>query len=300
MGGAHRGEGRGRLYVVATPIGNLADITLRALEVLRSVALVLAEDTRSAANLLSHHGIAARTKSLHQHNEAASVAEVLERLAGGQEIALVSEAGTPAISDPGAVIVAAVREAGFDVVPIPGPNAAVAALSASGFAGPFAFVGFLPAKSGARKHALEAWRACPHTLVFYEAPHRIAESIADLAEVLGGGRRVVIARELTKLFESIHACALAEAGDWLAATGIGRPEGFFDMLHAQGVRFSPRAFADHHVFRPQDLPADGAVLMTEKDAVKCLAFAGTDWWAVELDVAPETGFIDWLGARFKR
>ena len=90
------------------------------------------------------------------------------------------------------------------------------------------------------------------------------------------------------------------AGDWLAATGIGRPEGFFDMLHAQGVRFSPRAFADHHVFRPQDLPADGAVLMTEKDAVKCLAFAGTDWWAVELDVAPETGFIDWLGARFKR
>ena len=217
MGGAHRGEGRGRLYVVATPIGNLADITLRALEVLRSVALVLAEDTRSAANLLSHHGIAARTKSLHQHNEAASVADVLERLAGGQEIALVSEAGTPAISDPGAVIVAAVREAGFDVVPIPGPNAAVAALSASGFAGPFAFVGFLPAKSGTRKHALEEWRAFPYTLVFYEAPHRIAESVADLAEVLGGGRRVVIARELTKLFESIHACALAEAGDWLAA-----------------------------------------------------------------------------------
>jgi tetraacyldisaccharide 4'-kinase len=127
------------------------------------------------------------------------------------------------------------------------------------------------------------------------APSRSDQSVATWRADYAAGRAYRLCAPHEK-----RALRDLPAGDWLAATGIGRPQGFFDMLQAQGVRFSPRAFADHHVFRPQDLPADGAVLMTEKDAVKCLAFAGTDWWAVELDVAPETGFIDWLGARFKR
>jgi 16S rRNA (cytidine1402-2'-O)-methyltransferase len=217
MGEAHRGDGRGRLYVVATPIGHLADITLRALEVLRSVDLVLAEDTRATGHLLTHHGIRTPLRSLHQHNEAVGARVAVDALAAGQSVALVSEAGTPGISDPGAVAVAAVRDAGFDVVPVPGASAVVAAVSVSGFAGPFAFVGFLPPKQAARRRALEGWRAFPHSLVIYEAPHRVRESVTDLVAVLGGARRLVIARELTKMFETIHACRLDEADAWLAA-----------------------------------------------------------------------------------
>jgi 16S rRNA (cytidine1402-2'-O)-methyltransferase len=217
MSEAHRGDGRGRLYVVATPIGNLGDVTLRALDTLRKVAVVLAEDTRATTQLLAHHGIRKSMRSLHQHNEAASVRQVVDLLASGRDVALVSEAGTPGISDPGAIAVVAARDAGFDVVPIPGASAAVAAVSVSGFPGPFAFVGFVPPKSAARQRALQDWRAFPHTLVLYEAPHRIAECVADLAATLGGERRMVIARELTKVFETVHACRLAEAAAWLAA-----------------------------------------------------------------------------------
>jgi 16S rRNA (cytidine1402-2'-O)-methyltransferase len=217
MSESHRGEERARLYVVATPIGNLADITLRALDVLAKVDVVFAEDTRATGHLLEHHGIRVPLRSLHQHNEAAGARALVEVLREGRDVALVSEAGTPGISDPGAVAVAAVREAGFDVVPVPGANAAIAAVSVSAFAGPFAFIGFLPSKPGSRRRALEPWVRFPHTLVFYEAPHRVVECARDLADVLGGDRRLVIARELTKLFETVHACALGDAATWLEA-----------------------------------------------------------------------------------
>jgi 16S rRNA (cytidine1402-2'-O)-methyltransferase len=217
MSESHRGEGRGRLYVVATPIGNLADITLRALEVLRKAGVVFAEDTRATAHLLDHHGIRVPLRSLHQHNESASARALAEVLLEGRDAALVSEAGTPGVSDPGAVAVAAVRAAGFDVVPVPGANAAVAAVSVSGFPGPFAFIGFLPPRPAARRRALEPWVRFPHTLVLYEAPHRVLECVRDLADLLGTDRQIVIARELTKLFESVHRCTLGEAAAWLEA-----------------------------------------------------------------------------------
>jgi len=215
MNQGHDAAGRGRLYVVATPIGNLADITLRALDTLRTVDTVFAEDTRDARRLLAHHGITAKLASLHEHNEPDAARAILRLLAAGRDAALVTDAGTPAISDPGALAVREARAAGFAVVPIPGANAAIAALSVAGLRGPFAFIGFLPAKAAARRGELEAWRKFPHTLVFYEAPHRILESVDDLAAVLGGERTVVLARELTKAFETVHACPLAAARVWL-------------------------------------------------------------------------------------
>ena len=165
------------LYVVATPIGNLRDISLRALDVLISADTIAAEDTRNTANLLMHYSIAAnRLMALHQHNERAAAEKVITLLARGQSVALVSDAGTPAISDPGAILVAEVRAAGYRVIPIPGANAALAALSAAGLAAPhFLFYGFLPNKSAARCRALQELIALPYTLIFYEAPHRILE-----------------------------------------------------------------------------------------------------------------------------
>ncbi len=218
------------LYVVATPIGNLADITLRALEVLKSVAVVAAEDTRVTGRLLGHYGIEKRLLPVHEHNEKRVVKQVLALLAGGKSLALVSDAGTPVISDPGALLIAAVREAGYPVTPVPGPNAAIAALSAAGSAAPhFLFYGFLPERPTARRKALAGIAQLPYTLVFYEAPHRVAESVADLREVLGGTRRLVIARELTKLFETLYACTLAEAEAWLAADA-NRRRGEFVLI----------------------------------------------------------------------
>jgi 16S rRNA (cytidine1402-2'-O)-methyltransferase len=212
------GNGLPALYVVATPIGNLKDVTLRALEVLKRVDAIAAEDTRVTSRLLNHYGItAARMIALHEHNESRSAGRIVSELESGHSVALVSDAGTPAFSDPGARLVAAVREAGYAVVPIPGANAAAAALCASGLTGPqFLFYGFLPAKQGERRAALEALSSSPYMLVLYEAPHRVVETAADLAAIFGSARRVVIARELTKMFESIHTCALGEAGAWFA------------------------------------------------------------------------------------
>jgi len=226
--------------VVATPIGNLRDITLRALDTLRAVDTVFAEDTRDAQRLLAHHGITAKLAALHEHNEREATRTVLQRLAAGRDVALISDAGTPAISDPGAFAVAAARAAGFEVVPVPGPNAAVAALSVAGLAGPFAFLGFLPPKPAARRRALEAWKDFPHTLVLYEAPHRIVECIDDLASVLGATRTVVLARELTKVFETVHGCPLGEARAWLEEDP-NRLRGEFVVLVAGA---SPTADAD--------------------------------------------------------
>ena len=213
----------GQLYVVATPLGNLGDITLRALDTLRGVDLVAAEDTRTTANLLAHHGIKASLLALHEHNEARAADKLIAALAAGQSVALVSDAGTPAISDPGALAVARVLDAGYRVTPIPGPNAAITALSAAGMVETaFLFYGFLPAKAGARRKVLESLCGLPHALVFYEAPHRIAECIDDLAESFEPGRTVVLARELTKMFESIHRCRLDQAQAWLAADDNNR------------------------------------------------------------------------------
>ena len=218
------------LYVVATPIGNLRDISLRALDVLAHVDRVIAEDTRNTAMLLQHHGISAKLMSLHQHNERERAEQIVEQLAAGQSLALVSDAGTPGISDPGAILVESVQHAGYTVVPIPGASALTTALSASGLQIlPFCFHGFLPVKSAARKKYLESLRGQTGTLIFYEAPHRVTESIDDLTEVLGASRDVVIARELTKLFETIHHCKLGEAAAWLAADSH-RLKGEFVLL----------------------------------------------------------------------
>jgi 16S rRNA (cytidine1402-2'-O)-methyltransferase len=202
---------------VATPIGNLGDIGLRALEALRGVEAVAAEDTRVTRRLLTHHGIVKRLIAVHEHNEKRAVDGILALLRAGRSVALTCDAGTPAISDPGALLVAAARAAGFRVTPVPGPNAAIAALSVCGFGAPHhLFYGFLPARAASRRRELSALAHLPFTLVFYEAPHRVEECVFDLRAALGEARRIVIARELTKLFESVHACTLAEAGAWLA------------------------------------------------------------------------------------
>ena len=205
------------LYVVATPIGNLSDITLRALEVLGAADTIAAEDTRNTRHLLQHHGIGdTRLLALHQHNERGAAEKVIALLQQGQNVALVTDAGTPAVSDPGAVLVETVRAAGFRVIPIPGASAAVTALSASGLNSPhFLFYGFLPNKSAARCSTLQTLIEHPYTLVFYEAPHRILECTQDLQAVFGAEREIVFAREITKLFESIHRCELGAALEWL-------------------------------------------------------------------------------------
>src|SRR5919108_4931007 len=190
----------GTLYVVATPIGNLADTSPRALEVLGSVALVACEDTRVTRTLLARHGIATPTFALHEHNERAAAARLLGALKDGKSIALVSDAGTPALSDPGAFLVAEAHRAGLRVSPLPGPNAAAAAFSVAGFAADrFLFAGFLPAARAARRKAIEELDL-PYPVILYEAPHRIRESLADLTSALGAEREIVIGRELTKKF----------------------------------------------------------------------------------------------------
>lgn len=218
------------LYVVATPLGNIADITLRALDTLRAVDAVACEDTRHTRRLLDHYDIRVATFPLHEHNEAGAAQKLIGMLAEGKRVALVSDAGTPGVSDPGARAVAAVRAAGYPVIPLPGPNAAIAALSAAGLDDDhFLFVGFLPSKAGARRQRIESLRATPAALVFYEAPHRIVETVADLAELLEPMRTLVVAREITKLFEQIEAMPLAAAPAWLAADA-NRQRGEFVLL----------------------------------------------------------------------
>lgn len=203
------------LYVVATPLGNLRDITLRALDVLAAVDVVAAEDTRTSATLLGAHGIRAQLMAAHDHNERAAAARIVELLVSGQSVALISDAGTPAVSDPGARIVRAVHDAGLLVTPIPGPSAAISALSVAGFEGPFEFRGFLPPKSAARRARLRELKALPRTLVLYEAPHRIVELAHDLQAEFEPARRVVVAREITKRFETIAPLTVAGLTEWL-------------------------------------------------------------------------------------
>jgi 16S rRNA (cytidine1402-2'-O)-methyltransferase len=205
-------------------------MTQRAIEVLRQVTWVAAEDTRHTAPLLKHIGSSARMLPAHQHNEEGAARQVIGKLTEGESVALVSDAGTPAVSDPGARLVARVREAGFRVVPLPGACAAVTALSASGLADAhFLFYGFLPAKGKQREDVLRGLIDLPYALVFYEAPHRILETVEALALVYGPDRTLVLARELTKLFETIHSCPVSEALAWLQADP-NRQRGEFVLL----------------------------------------------------------------------
>jgi 16S rRNA (cytidine1402-2'-O)-methyltransferase len=199
----------GTLYIVATPIGNLGDLSPRARDVLAGVAVIAAEDTRHTRQLLQTCGVATPLTSLHEHNEAQKSAELIGRLQAGESIALVSDAGTPLISDPGFDLVGAARAAGISIVAVPGPCALIAALSIAGLpTDRFAYEGFLPARGGPRRQRLESLASESRTLVFYEAPHRLRELLADLASVFGGERRAVISRELTKRFETTYAGSL--------------------------------------------------------------------------------------------
>ncbi|HEV7813633.1 MAG TPA: 16S rRNA (cytidine(1402)-2'-O)-methyltransferase [Janthinobacterium sp.] len=218
------------LYVVATPIGNVTDISLRALHLLTLVDVVACEDTRNTGHLLTRFGLSKPLIAAHQHNEREVAETLIARLRAGERIALVSDAGTPAVSDPGARIVDAVRAAGLRVVPLPGASAAVTAISASGLLNDqFYFVGFLPAKARQRENVLASLRTVGATMVFYEAPHRILDCATALAAVFEPERQVVFARELTKLFEEIHRCPLSQAIAWIKADAH-REKGEFVVL----------------------------------------------------------------------
>jgi len=209
---------KGVLYVVATPIGNLEDWSPRAVSTLKAVSVVAAEDTRHSGRLLQHFNISTRLMAVHDHNEAGRVEGLLAKLEAGDDIALISDAGTPLISDPGYRLVAAAQAAGLKVVPIPGACAAIAALSAAGLPSDrFIFEGFLPARSSARRDRLQQLASEPRTLMFYEAPHRIVECLDDMVTVIGGERRVVLARELTKTFETVRQYSLTEMLAWVKA-----------------------------------------------------------------------------------
>jgi 16S rRNA (cytidine1402-2'-O)-methyltransferase len=223
----------GVLYVVATPIGNLSDASPRALDTLRSVDMVACEDTRTTRTLLARHGIATRTVALHEHNERRASAGLVEALSAGKNVALVSDAGTPALSDPGAWLVREAHRAAIRVSPLPGPSAAAAAISVSGFAAAqFLFAGFLPATRAARRKALQALDL-PWPVVFYEAPHRIADTLSDLAERFGPARELAICRELTKKFEEVARLPLGAAAGWLGERAE-RSQGEFVLVLEPG------------------------------------------------------------------
>ena len=221
---------RSALYIVATPIGNMDDLSVRAHNILKSVDIIAAEDTRHSARLLSHYGIGTACLSLHEHNEAARTRQLIERLGSGESIALISDAGTPLISDPGFKLVVAVGAAGFLVVPVPGACALVAALSVSGISTQrFSFEGFLPSSKGQRKSVLDSLSAESRTLVFYESPHRILDSVSDMCDIFGDQRIVSICRELTKRFETIYTASLGQVHQWML-TDINQQRGEFVIV----------------------------------------------------------------------
>jgi 16S rRNA (cytidine1402-2'-O)-methyltransferase len=227
--------GAGTLHVVATPIGNLGDLSPRALEVLRTVDAVCAEDTRHSRRLLAHFGIERPLLAVHEHNEAEIASKLVARLLAGESLALVSDAGTPLVSDPGFRLVRAAREAGVKVSPVPGPCAFVAALSVAGLASDrFVFEGFLPAKPAARRERLAALAAEPRTLVFYESAHRIEDALADCVAAFGAERPAVLARELTKLFETVLDGTLADIRSAVEADEHQRKGEFVLLVQGAG------------------------------------------------------------------
>ena len=218
VGGSKVSITGGMLYVVATPLGHLGDMTPRAITVLQGVDVIAAEDTRHSAPLLRHFDIATPTIALHEHNEREQSGRLVARLRAGEAVALISDAGTPLLSDPGYHLVRAAHEAGVRVVPVPGASAAITALSVSGLpTDRFTFEGFLPAKTAARRARLAELQADPRTLIFYEAPHRIAAALDDMAEIFGVAREAVLARELTKIYETVRAAPLGELAAWVRA-----------------------------------------------------------------------------------
>ena len=211
----------GVLYIVATPIGNLGDMTQRALEILQSVDLIAAEDTRNSQKLLNHFGIKAPMMALHEHNEREQTDEIITKLRSGMSIALISDAGTPLISDPGYQLVSRIHAEEMKVVPIPGPSALIAALSVAGLpTDHFCFQGFLPAKTGAREKVLEDLKQEQRTLVFYEAPHRLIDTLTSMRNILGDQRRICLVREITKMYETVKLDSAVALLDWV----ITKPE----------------------------------------------------------------------------
>jgi 16S rRNA (cytidine1402-2'-O)-methyltransferase len=253
------------LYVVGTPIGNLEDMTLRGLRVLRQADVIACEDTRQTQKLLAHFGIKTAKVSYHQHNELGRSDELIARLRAGARVALVSDAGMPGISDPGGTLVAAAIAAGVDVIPVPGANAALAALVASGLdAESFVYLGFLPPRMGERRSFLEGVAGERRTMIFYEAPHRIADSLLDVEAVLGAGRRVVLAREITKLHEEFLRGTVAEVRAAVAAREGLRGE--MVLLVAGATGDAPAASGEKDLIaRMRELIDSG---VEEKEALK--------------------------------
>ncbi|UHJ60744.1 16S rRNA (cytidine(1402)-2'-O)-methyltransferase [Vibrio furnissii] len=254
------------LYIVPTPIGNLGDITQRALDVLSSVDVIAAEDTRHSGKLLSHFNIQTKTFALHDHNEQQKAQVLVEKLLSGQSIALVSDAGTPLISDPGYHLVTQCRQAGVKVVPLPGACAVITALSASGLPSDrFSFEGFLPAKSKGRKDKFMEIAKVERTCIFYESPHRITESLQDMLAILGPEREVVLARELTKTFETIQGMPLGELIEWIDADENRKRGEMVLLIH--GYRDSTEDTLPEEALRTlgiltQELPLKKAAAMT--------------------------------------
>ncbi len=259
------------IYIVATPIGNLSDITIRGLEVLREVDIIAAEDTRHTKRLLEHHGISAKLIAYHEHNETEKSQYVVDLVLGGQSVALVSDAGTPLISDPGHTLVSVAKKAGVKVVPVPGPSAVIAALSASGLpCGKFIYEGFLPVKKKAKTDLLELFRYEPKTVVFYESPHRILNTLEVLAELFPG-RQLVIARELTKRFETIASGSTESLLSWTKAD-LNQQRGEFVLV----LSGSPR-LDDDELLNQEKLLARLVGYLPPKKAVQVVTeFYGGD------------------------
>jgi len=247
---SRKGELKGTLYVVATPIGNLDDLSPRAARTLASVDVVAAEDTRHSGRLLSHLGVQKRMVALHDHNEKDRTAGILTELQAGRDVALISDAGTPLISDPGYVLVREARAAGHRVSPIPGPCALVAALSVAGLpTDRFLYVGFLPAKRSGRRASLEVLSSEVATLVFYESPHRIMESVRDIADVLGSDREIVLGREITKTFETFYSGSVADVLAELERDPHGNRGEFVVMVRGAAAQAGSEAAATMDVDR---------------------------------------------------
>jgi len=264
------------LYLVATPIGNLGDITLRALDVLRGVDRIACEDTRQTQKLLNHFQIEKKTVSCHEHNESERAAELVQALKTGARVALVSDAGTPAVSDPGAWLVREAIAAGVPVFPIPGANAAISALIASGLpTEDFHFLGFLPEKAGARRTRLEKLaaesRESPRTLIFYEAPHRIVETLSDIEEIWGGLLHAVVARELTKIHEEFVRGSVAEVRQKLAARDRIRGEITLLVEAPVSSGAAPGAGSAHEKLTDRVARMQNDDRIDEKEALKRLA-----------------------------
>lgn len=257
----------GALYIVATPIGNLEDITLRGLRILREVDYIAAEDTRHTGQLLRHFAIDKPLFSLHEHNERHRLEQVAALLEQGKKVALVSDAGTPLISDPGFPLVRALRQRGLSVIPIPGPSSVLAALSVAGLpTDRFVFEGFLPAKSAARRERLRLLAREERTLVFFESSHRITETLEDIRLEIGGERSAVIAREMTKRFEEIHAATVAELALWLAAADDRRKGEFVLLLHGAPVASETDTLDNRRLLAAllSELPASRAVVVAAR------------------------------------